>query len=353
VQAFLTDLMLEVVRSYDVDGVQGGDRLPALPAHGGYDAVTAELWQRERRRDPPAPDDARWLAWRADRLTAYLASLASAVRAAGKGVVFSSSPSPYDRGLRERLQDSAVWVERGLVDLIHPQCYRRDLEGYKQLVDQQIAAFQARREVLHAPGVLIQSGTWRAKPADLLAMLAYNRQQQLDGEVLSSYEGLRANGGELARALLAGPYEERARLPHRTTTWRPRAIEAELEPAGLAGLWQAAGGGAQRTFGAGEARATWRMSSPVTGWYQAYVEVLEGGERGERIERTFEAPLSGVENASISLRPGLLPLGAVQVPAGERKLTLTLALPKGLSLTLGRAVLVLDRKLSPDVVWKD
>ncbi|MCB0565959.1 MAG: family 10 glycosylhydrolase [Phaeodactylibacter sp.] len=37
VQDFIKELVLEVVRNYDIDGIQGDDRLPALPSNGGYD----------------------------------------------------------------------------------------------------------------------------------------------------------------------------------------------------------------------------------------------------------------------------------------------------------------------------
>ena len=42
VQDFLSSLILEVVNNYDVDGIQGDDRLPALPSEGGYDKGTVE-----------------------------------------------------------------------------------------------------------------------------------------------------------------------------------------------------------------------------------------------------------------------------------------------------------------------
>ena len=35
VQQFLLDMVQEVIRSYDVDGIQGDDRLPAMPSEGG------------------------------------------------------------------------------------------------------------------------------------------------------------------------------------------------------------------------------------------------------------------------------------------------------------------------------
>ena len=40
VQNFLIDLVLEVVINYDIDGIQGDDRMPAFPSEGGYDGKT-------------------------------------------------------------------------------------------------------------------------------------------------------------------------------------------------------------------------------------------------------------------------------------------------------------------------
>jgi uncharacterized lipoprotein YddW (UPF0748 family) len=47
VQQFMTDLVLEVIKKYDVDGIQGDDRLPAMPAEGGYDDFTKQLYKQE------------------------------------------------------------------------------------------------------------------------------------------------------------------------------------------------------------------------------------------------------------------------------------------------------------------
>lgn len=42
---FLMNLMKEVTTNYDVDGIQGDDRLPALPSTGGYDDYTISLYK--------------------------------------------------------------------------------------------------------------------------------------------------------------------------------------------------------------------------------------------------------------------------------------------------------------------
>ena len=47
VQDFMISLFREVATNYNVDGVQGDDRLPAMPTTGGYDAYTVALYQQE------------------------------------------------------------------------------------------------------------------------------------------------------------------------------------------------------------------------------------------------------------------------------------------------------------------
>ena len=50
---FLLELIEEVVTNYDIDGIQGDDRLPAMPSEGGYDDYTLSLFQSEYNTDPP------------------------------------------------------------------------------------------------------------------------------------------------------------------------------------------------------------------------------------------------------------------------------------------------------------
>jgi uncharacterized lipoprotein YddW (UPF0748 family) len=55
VQQFMTDMIVECVTKYpELDGIQGDDRLPALPAHAGYDDYTKQLYKTETGRDVPS-----------------------------------------------------------------------------------------------------------------------------------------------------------------------------------------------------------------------------------------------------------------------------------------------------------
>ena len=215
VQDFLLSLMLEVVNNYDVDGIQGDDRIPALPCEGGYDAGTVARYQQQFRRQPPSnPKDRRWLQWRADILTNFLARLNREVKAVNPNLLVSMAPSIYDWGYKEYLQDSQTWLQRGLVDLLHPQAYRRDFNSYKQIVDRLVreqVSPQQRSRV--APGVLLNISSYRMNPQYLSQAIAHNRYCGINGEVFFFYEGLRSDNNALAKVLRNGAYAKSAPFP--------------------------------------------------------------------------------------------------------------------------------------------
>ena len=209
VQDFLLGLMLEVAQNYPVNGVQGDDRI-GLPVEGGYDEKTVKRYRAECGREPPSQCRERhWLHWRADIITEFVARLHRELKAINPDLLLSMSPSPYEWGLVEYLQDSQAWVDKKLVDLLHPQFYRRDFNAYKQLVDRLIGE-QLSSEQLRcvSPGILLSNrgSNYSVNPELLLQVIAYNRSRGIQGEVLFFYEGLRDNGNALAEVLKNGPY---------------------------------------------------------------------------------------------------------------------------------------------------
>lgn len=203
VQNFLIDLVLEVVSKYDVDGIQGDDRMPAFPSEGGYDPKTvARYYQQFSCHPPKNHKHHKWLQWRADILTNFLTRLYREVKAVKPEILVSMAPSFYKWSFNEYLQDYPTWVNREIVDIIHPQLYRRDFASYQtivqQLVKQQFSYSQLSKVF---PGILIKVGDYRISVDYLLEAIAYNRSLGINGEVLFFYEGLRENNDALAKAL--------------------------------------------------------------------------------------------------------------------------------------------------------
>jgi uncharacterized lipoprotein YddW (UPF0748 family) len=215
VQNFMLNLILEVVKNYDVDGIQADDRLPALPSEGGYDKRTVEVYRQQIGEDPPKNfKDGRWLQWRADILTEFLARVYQEIKAINSNLLITIAPNIHDWAYKEYLQDSPTWLERGLVDIIHPQIYRRDFLTYKGIVDKLVSEqFTDGTLAKLAPGILMKVGSYRISPEYLLQAIEYNRASGISGEVFFFYEGLREENNTLAQVLRKGPYAQSAAFP--------------------------------------------------------------------------------------------------------------------------------------------
>jgi uncharacterized lipoprotein YddW (UPF0748 family) len=164
VQQLLMDLMVEVVSLYDVDGVQFDDHF-SLPRTFGYDPYTRALHRRETGREVPAdPNDPAWVRWRADKLTAFVRRLRSALRERNPSLIFSLSPNYADFAYKLQLQDWRAWVRAGLVDEVVVQLYRPDLPSFAAELSR--PEFQERRVPM---AVALMAGQ-RLRPTDQLLL---------------------------------------------------------------------------------------------------------------------------------------------------------------------------------------
>jgi uncharacterized lipoprotein YddW (UPF0748 family) len=134
VQQFITDLVLEVVTRYDVDGIQFDDHT-SLPNQFGYDRYTLALYKQETKKDAPAnPQDPEWVRWRADKITAFMTKLNQAVKQRKPKAIFSVSPNPYITAYNGYLQDWLAWVRQGIVDELIVQVYRPTLQSFLEQI---------------------------------------------------------------------------------------------------------------------------------------------------------------------------------------------------------------------------
>jgi uncharacterized lipoprotein YddW (UPF0748 family) len=137
VQNFISELVLEVVRQYDINGIQFDDHL-SLPNEFGYDPYTIALYQQETEKTPPTnPRDPEWTRWRADKITAFVANLKQSIQAIKPNLILSIAPNPYEFAYNGHLQDWLSWVRQGLVDELIVQVYRPDLPSFLQQLDRQ------------------------------------------------------------------------------------------------------------------------------------------------------------------------------------------------------------------------
>ena len=202
VQQFMLEVVAEVVTSYDVDGIQGCDRLPALPILAGYDAHTVARYKAEFGKQPPKnPQDKQWIQWRADLLTDFLARLYRQVKAIKPNAIVSLSPAVYPFCLNNLLQDPPAWIDRGIVDIIHPQIYRSNYFSYNQETKKIVKTFDLNSLVKFAPGIAFTANGKDVTSKDLIKYIKTNRDRSFNGQVFFHYEGLRKNNDKLAIAL--------------------------------------------------------------------------------------------------------------------------------------------------------
>lgn len=210
VQDFMEDLVLEVVRNYpDIDGIQGDDRLPAMPSEGGYDEYTVAEYRAEHNgQDPPANrQDPAWLRWRAERLNAWGEKLYNNVKTINPQCLVAMSPSPLNFGYVEYLQDYDSWVKGGYCDIVSPQLYRRDNQGlgvYRALLRDQISRVGQENVDIFFPGILSFLGGYVPEEQFLVDMIQENRRNGVIGEVHFFYNVLLARD-DVFRVVYPGP----------------------------------------------------------------------------------------------------------------------------------------------------
>ncbi|MBR8828987.1 MAG: glycoside hydrolase family 10 protein [Gomphosphaeria aponina SAG 52.96 = DSM 107014] len=190
VQQFITDLVVEIVSNYHIDGIQFDDHF-GYPTDFGYDYFTLQLYQAEHDGKLP-PDDFQnpaWIRWRADKITEYMSDLFQAIKKANPNVLVSLSPNPQDFSFNSYLLDWETWERKGLIEELIIQVYRTEMADFIGELEQ--PEVMAAKE--HIPvGIGILSGLkGRPVPLDRIKnQLEAVRDRSLAGVSFFFYESL-------------------------------------------------------------------------------------------------------------------------------------------------------------------
>lgn len=195
VQTFLQKLLLEVVKKYDVDGVQGDDRLPAMPAEGGYDSFSIEMYKNEFSGKLPPKDakDPAFIQWKANKISDFGRKLYESVKKEKPACLVTWAPSIYPWSKEQYLQDWPQWLKGGYVDMIIPQLYRYNIEAYEKILKELTNQVSEKVRGKIFPGILTSLGDgYRVNPIMLKQMIELNRKYGYNGEVFFYYESVNA-----------------------------------------------------------------------------------------------------------------------------------------------------------------
>jgi uncharacterized lipoprotein YddW (UPF0748 family) len=204
VQQFITDLIVELVSKYDVDGIQVDDHF-GFPYDLGYDDYTVKLYQQEHngKLPPKAPANIKtvnncivqnqawieWTRWRADKITNYMKQVFSAIKDSNPNAIVSVSPNPQTFSLNCYLADWQKWERMGLVEELVLQVYRNDMNAFRRELSQP----EVKAAKQHIPfGIGVLSGL-KGRPIafeQIKTQVETVRQQQFAGVSFFFYESL-------------------------------------------------------------------------------------------------------------------------------------------------------------------
>lgn len=366
VQNFMLSLMMETIDNYDVDGVQGDDRLPAMPIEGGYDSVTVAIYKSEHAGSAPPSSytDLNWKKWRADKLTNYFQRMKDSVKARGDYLIMSVAPSPYSFGYDEYLQDAKTWMELGIPDNFIPQLYRQDLSSYTFELNKALNYVPVDKRNRFFAGVLAKVGTYVISPSLILGSLQANRSKNVYGESFFFYEALRANNNQLGDTLKSTYYTQRSLLPFRNgNDFRPKAEIINENDAGavLSGNWQQVPVAGYKPFVYWTNDTTtyssieYSFNAPADAWYDIYVWMIPNFTFTSQARYVVysgndstEAILNQRDQRNtrwIKLTSAFLTQGLKRILKIDNKF-----LESGKYLVADASMLMLNRKLSPNVI---
>ena len=365
VQDYMLSLSMEVLDNYDVDGVQGDDRLPAMPVEGGYDAATVEIYKSEHNGNAPPTNtsDPAWMKWRADKLTDFLSRWRDSVKSRNENLILSVSPTPYYWGYREYLQDSKTWAQQNLLDNIVPQLYQYDMANYNFALNQTFTDVgQYDANDFHA-GVLMKVGNYLISESLLGQMLTANRNKLVRGESFFFYEGLRSNNNGLGEYLKNNFYQDEAIPPYRNgVVYRPKAnIINEDDPlVTTIGNWQqyliqGFEGAIIRTNDPNEAKLEYMLDVPFEAYFDMYSYRTPNTPWTKNARYTLHS-IEGdqeviIDQSDLKLK-GWHKVGTAKYSKGLHSIV-TLdnsLLESGKYLVADAVMMMINRKLSPDVI---
>jgi uncharacterized lipoprotein YddW (UPF0748 family) len=369
VQNYMISLVTEVIDQYDVDGVQGDDRLPAMPVEGGYDSVTVSIYQSEHSgaNPPNNAGDPNWKRWRADKLNEFFWRMRDSVKVRGQHIILSSSPTPYPWGYDEYLQDSRYWAQNTVVDNIIPQLYRYDFSGYQSVLSQSLSQIRSVNPSIYFAGVLIKAGSWVTTPTLISQIINHNRANNVNGECTFFYEGLRANSSTIGNLLGTNFYNEPALVPYRDgKIWRPKAeIKNETENGvAVTGTWT---NYPQSGFDVGIIRTNvttsyqsveYNLDVPFSAYFDVYGYMVPNTPWTQNARYVVYSDTDSTEtivNQANLNKKGWQKIGTVYLSEGNKKVLKidNSYLEAGKYLTADAVMIMINRKLSPDVVITD
>lgn len=212
---YLTSLFTEVVRNYDVDGLQlDYIRYPFQKPnfHMGYEHVSASRFTSETGLGVGGGSEfsaKAWAAWKAFQVTTFVRDLKGKLEAIKPDLKLSAAVFPIARHNRMAMiqQDWETWVRNGWIDTLNPMAYSRSARSLERLV-QYIHNISDDKTLVY-PGLSLI----KLNAVELLDTLEIARRTGVMGTTLFAVNQF---DNDKQMLLQTGPYKRRKTIaPHR------------------------------------------------------------------------------------------------------------------------------------------
>ncbi len=203
VQKFITDLVLEVVTEYEIDGIQFDDHF-GYPSDFGYDTLTLKLYQQEHSGklppNPPLlkpaedcvvndPDWQEWVNWRSQKITDYMTELSTKIKAFKPNLLVSISPNPQTFSKNCFLLDWQSWERKGLIDQLVLQVYRNQLNDFQREL-KKLEVQSAKHNIPVVIGILSGLKNRALPMKQIQEQMNFVREEKFAGVSFFFYESL-------------------------------------------------------------------------------------------------------------------------------------------------------------------
>ncbi len=220
VHVYLRQVILDVVRRYDVDGIHL-DRIRYPGPEFSYDPIS-----RRRFAGRGNPNRLEWPDWQREQLDKLINDLAAEIRAEKPGVVLSCAAwgiynryhldgyYGYSSGFHDYYQDTWNWCAIGAMDVLMPMIYwdiPDPVPNYDTLLDDFIRGVGSDHVV---------GGQRIFDPVENIAEIEYGRNVDAAGSALFSYRGAMRSG--LLDQCKATIYKNKAPTPPLARCMAPR-----------------------------------------------------------------------------------------------------------------------------------
>jgi uncharacterized lipoprotein YddW (UPF0748 family) len=233
-RTFITELIIEAIDRYDLDGIHLSERFFWPDATLGYDEATRVLYAKETGGQalPADPRDPGFVRWRAAKSVALLRELAGAIKNKRPGLIVSLAAPTDKPTIDSGLADWPAIVRLNVMDEFVVQCHRADFATFQPAWADAMKAMGGRRAEcvvsIRAAGGGAGSGGLPDQPwPEVKKALDWVRETKAAGIAFSSSRAPLFTHSAALLDYYAVARQGRERHTLRGLEWRPGPLQPE------------------------------------------------------------------------------------------------------------------------------